>query len=150
MKLWNELIKEVEDFFAKVKEDASQVRISECELVVDVKKFTEAHLSIVKNQNGNARFVPYMKRLLTLKQVMSNSPEKTFKIPVATEKQIAESKRMNLAAQKSEPLTKEPKKKEPALPPKPLSKTQGVKLPIKPVKKSSGAKGKNNQSAMGI
>lgn len=43
-----------------------EMRLDECTIIRDVDAFIESHLSILKANPGNARYMPDYKRLLTL------------------------------------------------------------------------------------
>ena len=68
--IWEQDIKELELFFKVI--PSGPIRLSECELITDPVLFIKSHLEIVKGQNGNTRYLPYMERLMKLKTILSN------------------------------------------------------------------------------
>ncbi len=73
---WDDKIKDVEDFFNKMKRFPKQVVLSPGETIVDVKMFINSHLQIVKAQNGHNRFSSYMRRLMKLKDILEGDKVK--------------------------------------------------------------------------
>jgi hypothetical protein len=64
---WNSLIDELENFFKSITLPTEPVKIDTYTTINDVLFFIDSHLSIVKAQNGNKTFKPYLKRLQKLK-----------------------------------------------------------------------------------
>lgn len=64
--IWSNEIEELESFF-KVAKLPGAIKLNQCSTITDVSLFIESHLSIVKAQNGNTRYVPYLERLRELK-----------------------------------------------------------------------------------
>ena len=63
---WN--IDELESFFKNIPDQS--IRISKCELVKSIKKFSQSHLEFIKHNNGKKSFEPYYERLLQLKEMI--------------------------------------------------------------------------------
>ena len=63
---WSNEITELETFFSSAKLPGT-IKLNQCSTITDVPLFMESHLSIVKAQNGNTRYVPYLERLRELK-----------------------------------------------------------------------------------
>jgi hypothetical protein len=66
---WN--ITELEDFFKTHAMHNRLVRLNPCTTIIDVPKFIESHLSIIRAHNGEERFQPYYDRLQELKEYMA-------------------------------------------------------------------------------
>lgn len=67
---WSDKIQELELYF---KENKSRTPIATYDLksgglITDVPKFIDSHLSTVKQNNGNPTFLPYLERLIELKE----------------------------------------------------------------------------------
>ena len=56
---------ELEAFFNKT-EIEGPVRLDQCSVVIDVKKFTTSHIDILRANSGQMLYLPYYHRLLTL------------------------------------------------------------------------------------
>jgi hypothetical protein len=56
---------ELEDFFDKT-EIEGPVRLDQCSVVIDIKKFTTSHINILRANSGKMLYLPYYHRLLTL------------------------------------------------------------------------------------
>lgn len=67
--LWSNEITELERFFQVM--PSGPVRLSKCEIITDPSLFVKSHLDIVKGQNGNSRYMPYMDRLNEVKILLS-------------------------------------------------------------------------------
>jgi hypothetical protein len=66
-------IAELEEYFSKTVLPEGPLRLSECEMVPDVKAFIESHIRTVKKHNGNKTFYPYYERLLDLRKIIERS-----------------------------------------------------------------------------
>jgi hypothetical protein len=64
---WDELINELEMYFKTISLPTEPINIDPCTRVNSVSSFVDSHLSIVKAQNGNPTFKPYLNRLQQLK-----------------------------------------------------------------------------------
>ena len=69
---WDQDIKEFEQFFKVVKLPTEPIRIDKCSQITNFELFIKSHLGIVKGQNGNNRYRPYLNRLIELKRILSN------------------------------------------------------------------------------
>jgi hypothetical protein len=67
---WSNEIDELEKCFQVL--PAGLVRLNQYELITDPSLFVKSHLDIVKGQNGNDRYKPYLDRLKELKRILSN------------------------------------------------------------------------------
>ncbi len=66
---WIKEIAELEEYFSNINSlPKAQIRLSESEVIYDVSQFVENHLSIVKSNDGNRTFLPYLERLNALKK----------------------------------------------------------------------------------
>lgn len=71
--IWSNEITELEQFFASVKLPTNPIRLDKCSTITDPSLFIDSHLSIVKAQNGNLRYKPYMDRLIELKAILKSN-----------------------------------------------------------------------------
>ena len=67
---WTNDITELEDYF-KNAETPTKVKLNECTFINDSSKFLKSHFAIVKANNGNRTFLPYLNRLQELKEVLT-------------------------------------------------------------------------------
>lgn len=56
-------LKEIEEYFNEYSFEKNKVEINDCTWVTDLKKFVDTHISILKANPGNKRFLPYYERL---------------------------------------------------------------------------------------
>ncbi|MCK4661989.1 MAG: hypothetical protein KAT68_03945 [Bacteroidales bacterium] len=63
-------INELETFFASMQLPTEPIKLNSWSTITDVSKFIEGHLPIVKANNGNKTFKPYLDRLHELKQYL--------------------------------------------------------------------------------
>lgn len=68
---WNNEIAELESFFANVQLPTHSVRLSKCSTIVNCDLFVESHLAILRANNGQRSFLPYLNRLLKFKDVIA-------------------------------------------------------------------------------
>ena len=68
---WDERILKIETFFNSIDLPSGEIRLSKSEVVTDVQKFVNSHLSQVKRHNGKMTFAPYLLRLEKLRSIMS-------------------------------------------------------------------------------
>ena len=68
---WDLEIKDLETFFQEIRRPRTAVRLSRGEVIVDINSFIQSHLNILKAQNGNERYRPYLNRLNALKIILS-------------------------------------------------------------------------------
>lgn len=67
---WNNEITELEIYFANIELPTKPVKLNEYSTVTDCPLFMETHFAIVKRNNGNKTFLPYLNRLQQLKQTL--------------------------------------------------------------------------------
>jgi len=61
---WNTEIAEIETLLSSIQLPKENVKLSEAETVTDVDAFVSSHLSMVRANNGNPVFRPYLERLI--------------------------------------------------------------------------------------
>lgn len=69
--LWDQDIIELEHFFKTVILPLEPIKLNQCTTVVDINKFIESHLAIVKANNGKPTYLPYIERLKKLKSYLN-------------------------------------------------------------------------------
>lgn len=69
---WQQEISELENLFNTVKLPEVPVKLDSVNTITDIQKFIDSHLSIVKAQNGNKCYLPYLHRLRALKRILAN------------------------------------------------------------------------------
>ena len=67
---WSDDIAELENYFANIELPTQPVKLNRCSTITDCSLFIESHFAAVKANNGNQTFLPYLKRLQELKQVL--------------------------------------------------------------------------------
>ncbi len=67
---WEQDIFELENYFTGIELPTLPLMLDGCSTVSNCKLFVENHLSTVKTNNGKQTFLPYLKRLQKLKQVL--------------------------------------------------------------------------------
>lgn len=67
---WNNEILELETFFAGLTLPIEQIKIDSCTTIKEVTPFINSHLLVVKANNGNKIFEPYLNRLKQLKRIL--------------------------------------------------------------------------------
>ena len=70
---WNTEIEILEDFFKELTTDNQPIQLNASSRIIDLSIFVKNHLAIVKTNNGNKRFLPYLNRLQKLKIVLTLS-----------------------------------------------------------------------------
>jgi len=70
---WERNIAELETYFAGITLPEEPIEICQGNTIIDVSKFIDSHLAIVKTYNGKRTFLPYLTRLLELKQYLTSS-----------------------------------------------------------------------------
>jgi len=68
---WNNDIAELETYFAGIELPTQPVKLNKCSTITDCSLFIESHFAAVKRNNGKRTFLPYLKRLQELKQVLT-------------------------------------------------------------------------------
>ncbi len=64
-------VEELVAFFDEVVLPESAIQLDTATQIVDVRKFINAHIDVVKANNGNPSFIPYLDRLNKLKSILS-------------------------------------------------------------------------------
>ncbi|MBP6871487.1 MAG: hypothetical protein KBC43_05725 [Bacteroidales bacterium] len=72
-KPWDQEIKELENRIDRVLVPESPIRLNSYSLIEDPAKFIHSHLDIIKANNGNSTYLPYLKRLQEIMQLYSKS-----------------------------------------------------------------------------
>lgn len=67
---WDGRIMKLEAFFNSIDLPTDEIRLSQCEVIIDVQKFITSHLEYVKRYNGNITFEPYLLRLEKMKNIL--------------------------------------------------------------------------------
>lgn len=70
---WQQDITELEHYFKIVKLPTPPVKLNQCTKIIDISKFIDSHLAIMKAQNGKRIYLPYLNRLQELKQYIKNN-----------------------------------------------------------------------------
>jgi hypothetical protein len=70
--IWSNEIEELEQFFSSVKLPDT-IRLNPCSMITDINLFIKSHMDIVKAQNGNKRYIPYLERLQELKAILKTN-----------------------------------------------------------------------------
>jgi rubredoxin len=68
---WEQEISKLEHLFMNFQLPTPPVQLNSATKIIDVSKFIQSHLSIVKAQNGNPRYLPYLNRLTELEQYLT-------------------------------------------------------------------------------
>lgn len=68
--LWN--VAEMEKYFEGVATPQRQIVIDKCGTIADLNLFVQSHLTIVKSNNGNPTFEPYLSRLIQLQKILQH------------------------------------------------------------------------------
>jgi len=69
---WVPLINELEMYFSGISLPTHPVKLNHYTTIIDVSRFLQSHLEIVKFNNGKPTFLPYLLRLQLLKQILSD------------------------------------------------------------------------------
>lgn len=64
-------IADLEQFFTTTILPTAPIKLDTCSTIIDLSKFVSSHLSIVKAQNGNPCYLPYLDRLCLLKNILT-------------------------------------------------------------------------------
>lgn len=70
---WKTNIKELETYFNSIQLPNEPIKTDSYSTIIDVSKFIDSHLSIVKANQGKLYFLPYLHRLQDLKQFLTNN-----------------------------------------------------------------------------
>jgi hypothetical protein len=68
---WSNDIAELENYFASVELPTQPVKLNSCSMITNCSLFIKSHIATVKANNGKRSFLPYLKRLQELKQVLT-------------------------------------------------------------------------------
>lgn len=68
--IWSNDIADMEQFFKVVRLPVEPIRIDKCSQITNIELFIKSHMNIVKGQNGNNRYLPYLDRLNELKAIL--------------------------------------------------------------------------------
>lgn len=69
---WEQEIIDLENFFFySIELPAEPIKLSQEETIIDIRKIIDSHLSIIKAQNGNRIYLPYLHRLQILKKFLT-------------------------------------------------------------------------------
>ena len=68
---WSNDITELENYFASIELPTQPIKLNQCSTIIDCYLFIESHFISVKANDGKRRFLPYLKRLQELKQILT-------------------------------------------------------------------------------
>ena len=68
---WSNDITELENYFASIELPTQPIKLNQCSTIIDCSLFIESHFISVKANDGKRRFLPYLKRLQELKQILT-------------------------------------------------------------------------------
>lgn len=68
---WNQEIAELEEFFSGRSVPLDPVRLYQWETVSNIPGYIQSHMEVVKAQNGNSTYLPYLNRLMDLKKMLT-------------------------------------------------------------------------------
>lgn len=68
--MWDKEIKELEEYFNSVMVPVGTFQVTPSLKITDLSVFIDSHLQTVKNYNGNKTFIPYMDRLISVKNFL--------------------------------------------------------------------------------
>lgn len=67
---WFNEITELENYFQNNEYSKCTIKLNQCCTILDLDKFITSHISVLKTNNGNITFLPFLERLRELKLVM--------------------------------------------------------------------------------
>ena len=70
VEVWSKDIEDLERFYSGFSVPIEPLQLNKCSWISDVAKFIQSNLLIIKANNGNPIFLPYLKRLQQLKQLL--------------------------------------------------------------------------------
>ena len=70
-KSWSNDVTELENFFSRIELPTHPIKLNQCSTIIDCYLFIESHFISVKANDGKRRFLPYLKRLQELKQILT-------------------------------------------------------------------------------
>jgi len=68
---WSNDITELENYFASIELPTQPIKLNQCSTIIDCSLFIESHFISVKANDGKRRFLPYLRRLQELKQILT-------------------------------------------------------------------------------
>lgn len=68
---WENDIKELEEYFEGIIHPTQPVKLNNCSTITNFATFIESHLATVKANKGKPTFLPYLKRLQEVKQILN-------------------------------------------------------------------------------
>jgi len=68
---WSNDIAELENYFASIELPTQPIKLNRWSTITDCSLFIESHLAIVKANNGNKTFLPYLERLQEFRRLLS-------------------------------------------------------------------------------
>lgn len=68
---WSDEITDLEKHFASIEMPKHPVKLNGCGTITDCGTFVFKHLAMIKKNNGNKTFLPYLDRLRSLKQILN-------------------------------------------------------------------------------
>lgn len=71
---WSKEINELVDFFKDL-QVPERLQLDSVTTIFDISLFLKTHFSICKRQNGNERYIPYLDRLRSVKDILSDVSE---------------------------------------------------------------------------
>ncbi|PQA90696.1 hypothetical protein B0A69_20435 [Chryseobacterium shigense] len=69
--IWSNEIAEIEQFFSNTTFPKEPMKLNDCSTILDVSKFIQSNLNVIKANNGNRTFLPYLERLRQLKNILT-------------------------------------------------------------------------------
>lgn len=60
---WDSDIAELEEFFQNLRATRGDIVLDSCSRIIDFEKFVESHLAVLRTNNGNRKFLPFLDRL---------------------------------------------------------------------------------------
>lgn len=70
-KSWSNDVTELENFFSRIELPTHPIKLNQCSTIIDCSLFIESHFISVKANDGKRRFLPYLKRLQEVKQILT-------------------------------------------------------------------------------
>jgi hypothetical protein len=70
---WDQDIQELEEYFNNITIPTIAIKLDSCTDINDCNKFIHSHLTVIKSNNGNMSFLPYLERLLLLRTILINN-----------------------------------------------------------------------------
>ncbi len=69
--MWSSDVAEIEQFFSNITFPKEPMKLNDCSTILDVSKFIQSNLNVIKANNGNRTFLPYLERLRQLKNILT-------------------------------------------------------------------------------